>query len=139
MRKVDHMFVPLRARSAGDFKKTLRLLAPMSALAFVLLLVVPTAGQIRLHDAAKDDLATKTRDAYNEFTKEDNTVFEAMISNTLALKNATLAQLMDLNRQTRRDAVNIIPVSTWKQLRERDVPRTQQQFLDACNAAQRIL
>jgi len=105
----------------------------------VLLLPISGSSQIRLHDAAKDDLAKKTRDSYAEFTKDDNNIFETMISNTLALQNATLAHLMELNRQTRRDTVNIIPVSTWDKLLRTDVPRTQQQFLDAYNASKLIL
>jgi hypothetical protein len=133
------MFIPLPGRSAKRFQRLLGFLAPISIVAFVLLLPISGVSQIRLHDTAKDDLAKKTRDAYNEFTKEDNTVFDKMISNTLALKGATLAHLMELNQQTRRDTVNIIPVSTWKKLREEDVPRTQKQFLDAYNASKIIL
>jgi hypothetical protein len=133
------MFVPLRPRSAEYLTEVLKSLAPMFALVFGLLLAVPAAGQIRLHDAAKDDLAKKTRDAYNDFTKEDNTVFDQMIGNTLVLKGATLAQLMELSNQVRRDKVNLIPVSTWKDLRETLVPETQEKFLIAYDAARKIL
>jgi hypothetical protein len=133
------MFVPLRARSAGYFKEVLKPLGFLFVLASVLLMAVPAAGQIRLHDAAKDDLAKKTRDAYNDFTKEDNTVFDQMIGNTLVLKGATLAQLMELSNQVRKDKVNLIPVSTWKDLRETLVPETQEKFLIAYDAARKIL
>lgn len=129
----------LPASNVRRFLKSLRFLAPLPVAAFVLLLPISGASQIRLHDAAKEDLAKQTRDAYNDFTKEDNTVFDKMISNTLALKTATLNHLMELNRQSRRDTVNIIPVSTWKELRTKYVPATQINFLEAYNATKAIL
>jgi hypothetical protein len=104
----------------------------------MLLAVIPAAGQIRLHDPASDELAKKTRDAFAEFSKGDANVFETMLSNTMSLKEATLAQLYDLNRQGTRDAVNLVPVQTWKQLRGR-VKKTQDDFLLAYNAARTIL
>jgi hypothetical protein len=104
----------------------------------LLLTVIPAAGQIRLHDPASDELAKKTRDAFAEFSKGDANVFETMLSNTMSLKEATLAHLYDLNRQGTRDAVNLVPVQTWKQLRGR-VKKTQDDFLVAYNAARTIL
>jgi len=114
-------------------------MASISAVLLVLLLPVSGSSQIRLHDAAKDDLAKRTRDAYAEFTKEDNTVFDKMISNTLALKSATLTHLMDLNSQARRDTINLIPVSSWQKLRDKYVPQTQDQFLAAYNGSRLIM
>lgn len=109
-----------------------RRLIPLACLV-VVLVPFSVVGQIRLHDPAKDELAKKTRDAYADFTKEDNTVFDKMISNTLELKQATLAHLMELNAQVRRDKVNLIPVATWKYLRDFDVPDTEAKFLTAYN------
>lgn len=131
--------MPAKSRSLRPFLKLTSSLAPILVAAFMLLLPTSGAGQIRLHDAAKDDLARKTREAYDEFSKEDNTVFDKMINNTRVLKEATLTQLMELNRQTRRDTVNIIPVSTWKYLREKKVPDAQKDFLRAYNAARKLL
>ncbi len=104
-----------------------------------MLVAISASAQIRLHDAANDELAKKTRDAFADFSKGDANVYETMLSNTLALKTATLAQLYELNRQNRRDTVNIIPVLTWRDLLEKEVPRTQKEFLDAYNASRLIL
>lgn len=107
---------------------------------FVLLwLVIPVGGQIRMHDAGNDELAKRTRDAFAEFSKGDANVFETMLSNTLTLKEATLSHLYDLNRQGTRDTVNLIPVVTWKKLREERVRKTQDEFLTAYNSARTIL
>ena len=132
------MFVPSN-RFSGHLRPSLALMAAIFAVVLVLLLPISGSSQIRLHDSAKDDLAKKTRDAYAEFTKEDNTVFDKMISNTLALKSATLTHLMDLNSQARRDTINLIPVSSWQKLRDIYVPQTQEQFLTAYNGSRLIM
>lgn len=119
-------------QDSARFRNLTRLLIPLACF-MVVLLPVTVFGQIRLHDPGKDELAKKTRDAYADFTKEDNTVFDKMISNTLELKKATLAHLMELNAQVRRDKVNFIPVATWKYLRDVDVPDTEDKFLVAYN------
>ena len=107
---------------------------------FVLLwLVIPVDGQIRLHDSGNDELAKRTRDAFAEFSKGDANVFETMLSNTMTLKEATLSHLYDLNRQGTRDTVNLIPVVTWKKLREERVRKSQGEFLTAYNSARTIL
>jgi hypothetical protein len=106
--------------------------------AFVLLLAVVAPAQIRLHDPANEELAKKTRDAFTEFSHADDNVFETMITNTLAIKAATLEHLYELNRQSRQAAINVIPVKTWAQLLN-DVDTTQQAYLDAYNSALTIL
>ena len=133
------MFTLLRNQHPQGIRRFFNFLAPTCAVAFLLAAAVSAAAQIRLHDAGKDELAKKTRDAYAEFTREDNTVFDKMISNTLGLKEATLDHLMELNAQVRRDTINVIPVSTWKDLRERYVPRAQRQMLEAYQGSKRIL
>jgi hypothetical protein len=110
--------------------------APRAAI--LMMVTVAAFAQTRLYDPANDELAKKTRDAFAEFSKGDTSVFETMISNTLALKNATLAQLYDMNRQSVRDTVNLIPVQTWTKLVQ-NVEQAQQEFLDAYNSAQLIL
>ncbi len=107
------------------------------SVAVLMMLAGAACAQIRLYDPANDELAKKTREAFAEFSKGDTSVFETMISNTLALKNATLAQLYDLNRQSVQEAVNRIPVQTWADLVKR-VEQAQQDFLDAYNSAQLI-
>jgi hypothetical protein len=110
----------------------------LRAAALLMLLAVVTPAQIRLHDQANEDLAKKTRDAFAEFTKADDNVFETMTSNTLAIKAATLAHLYELNRQSRQAAINVIPVKTWRQLLG-DVDLAHSNFLDAYNSARTIL
>jgi hypothetical protein len=105
---------------------------------FLMFSVGVAPAQIRLHDAANDELAKKTREAFTEFSKSDANVFETMISNTLAVKKATLIQLQELSRQSVRAKVNIIPILTWEKLVEK-VIETQDDFLTAYNAAQLIL
>jgi uncharacterized protein YukE len=105
---------------------------------FLLGVAVSASAQVRLYDAAGDDLAKKTRDAFAEFSKGDGSVFETMTANTLALKDATLAQLYDLNQQSVRDTVNEIPVKTWKELRDL-VKQRQGGFLIAFQAASAML
>src|SRR5260370_14469992 len=105
----------------------------------VMLVAISASAKIRVRERANDELAKKTRDAFADFSKGDANVYETMLSNTLALKTATLAQLYELNRQNRRDTVNIIPVLTWRDLLEKEVPRTQKEFLDAYNASRLIL
>lgn len=105
----------------------------------VFLFLAPVvSGQIRLHDPANDELAKKTREAFAEFSKGDANVFETMVGNTLTLKEATLSQLYELNREGTKATVNKIPLWTWKQLRE-EVRKTQGDFLDAYLAARGIL
>jgi hypothetical protein len=106
--------------------------------ALLLLLVVVAPAQVRLHDQANEELAKKTRDAFAEFSKADDNVFETMISNTLAIKAATLEHLYELNRQRRQAAINVIPVKKWTQFLS-DVDRTQKEFMDTYNAARLIL
>ncbi|MDQ1592887.1 MAG: hypothetical protein QOG71_3514 [Pyrinomonadaceae bacterium] len=106
--------------------------------ALLLLLAVVAPAQVRLHDQANEELAKKTRDAFAEFSKADDNVFETMISNTLAIKAATLEHMYELNRQRRQAAINVIPVKTWTQFLS-DVDRTQKDFLDTYNAARTIL
>ena len=106
---------------------------------FVALLAIPVAGQIRLHDASNDELARKTRDAFAEFSKGDANVFDTMLHNTVTMRDATLSQLYQLNRQGTQDTANLIPFLTWKQLRDIHVPRTQNEFRLAYNAARLIL
>jgi len=95
-------------------------------------------GQIRLYDSNGDDLAKKTRSTFDDFSKGDNNVFETMVANTLAMKEATLAQLYDLNRQKVHAKVNLIPETTWTALRQR-VLDSQQEFVSAYADAQLIL
>lgn len=105
----------------------------------LLFLATAVSGQVRLYDQANDELAKKTRDAFADFSKGDANVFETMVTNTLTLKEATLTHLSELNRQGTRDTVNLIPLVTWKKLREENVRRTQKEFLDAYNATRIIL
>jgi hypothetical protein len=105
----------------------------------LLFLATAVSGQVRLYDQASDELARKTRDAFADFSKGDANVFETMVTNTLTLKEATLAHLSELNRQGTRDTVNLVPLITWKKLREENVRRTQKEFLDAYNATRIIL
>lgn len=132
--------MPIRFRNPNSARicNLTRRLVPL-AFSIVVLLPVSVVSQIRLHDPAKDDLAKKTREAYTDFTKEDNTVFDKMISNTLELKKATLSQLIELNAQVRRDKINVIPITTWKDLREKHVKTAQNQFLIAYQASKKIL
>lgn len=109
---------------------------PSACLLMFLATAVP--AQIRLYDPANDDLAKKTRDAFAEFSKGDANIFETMASNTLALKAATLTQLNDLNRQSRGDKINKIPLWTWDELLA-DVTSNQKSFLTAYKAAHTIL
>jgi hypothetical protein len=106
--------------------------------AVFLMLSAAASAQIRLYDPANDELARKTRDAFTEFSKGDANVFDTMISNTLAMKEATLAQLFEMNRQARKDKFNIIPIMTWERLLK-EVEKTQKDFLTAYNAARLIL
>jgi hypothetical protein len=94
-------------------------------------------GQLRLYDSGADDLAKKTQSAFEEFSKGDSNIFETMVANTLALKEATLTQLYDLNKQAVQAKVNVIPEWTWTRLRE-EVKTSQGDFLDAYKAAQVI-
>jgi hypothetical protein len=105
----------------------------------VFLFLVPVvSGQIRLHDPANDELAKRTREAFAEFSKGDANVFETMVGNTLTLRDATLSQLYELNREGTKATVNRIPLWTWKRLRE-EVRKTQGDFLTAYLAARGIL
>lgn len=113
-------------------------LIALRSAAFVLLLAAVAPAQIRLHDPANEELAKKTRDAFAEFSKADDNVFETMISNTLTIKAATLEHLYELNRQNQQDTINVIPVKTWGQLLA-DVEQTQAEFLRTYNDARKIL
>src|SRR6478735_2165965 len=105
----------------------------------VVLLFTPViSGQVRLYDPTNDELAKKTRNAFTEFSKGDANVFETMVSNTLNLKEATLAHLYELNQQGTRDTANLIPLLTWTDLRK-EVRRTQKEFRDAYDSARTIL
>jgi thioesterase domain-containing protein len=104
----------------------------------LLLLVVVAPAQVRLHDQANEDLAKKTRDAFAEFSKADDNVFETMISNTLAIKAATLDHLFELNRQSQQATINVIPVKTWQELQE-TVDQTHKDYLLAYNSTRKIL
>ena len=119
--------------------KSLKVLLVLQCQLIFLLLVPVVSAQIRLHDAGNDELAKRTREAFAEFSKGDANVFETMVSNTLTLKEATLTQLYDLNREGTRATVNLIPLWTWKELRETHVRNTQRDFLDAYLAARMIL
>lgn len=116
-----------------------RILILLQCQLILLLLCTVASGQIRLYDSANDDLARKTREAFAEFSKGDANVFETMVSNTLNLKEATLSHLYELNQQGTRDTANLIPLLTWKELREKQVRRTQEEFLTTYNAAHIIL
>ena len=106
----------------------------------VLLLLAPVvSGQIRLHNPENDELARKTREALADFSKGDANVFETMVGNTLTLKEATLHQLYQLNRESTRATVNLIPLLTWEDLRKKHVRTTQADFLNAYNSARVIL
>jgi len=120
-------------------RKRLRFLFLLHLHLVVLLFASAVSGQIRLYDAANDELAKKTREAFTEFSKGDANVFETMITNTLNLKDATLAHLYELNQQSTRDTANLIPLLTWKDLREKHVLRTQQEFREAYDSARTIL
>jgi DNA repair exonuclease SbcCD ATPase subunit len=118
-------------------RKRFRFLFPLHVLV-VLLFASVSSAQIRFYDPANDELAKKTRDAFTEFSKGDANVFETMVSNTLNLKEATLAHLYELNQQSTRDTANLIPLLTWTDLRK-DVRRTQQEFREAYDSARTIL
>ena len=120
-------------------RKSSKILTFLRCQAVLLVLVIPAAGQIRLHDPVNDELAKKTRDAFAEFSKGDANVFETMLTNTMALKDATLSHLYELNQQGTRDTVNVIPLLTWRQLREQRVIKTQKEFLLAYDSARVIL
>lgn len=104
-----------------------------------IIFVPAVSGQIRLHNPENDELAKKTREAFADFSKGDANVFETMVGNTLTMKDATLTQLYQLNRESTRATVNKIPLLTWKDLRELNVRVTQADFLDAYNSARLIL
>jgi len=120
-------------------RKPLRFLFPVQVQLFVLLFASAVAGQIRFYDPTNDELARKTREAFIEFSKGDANVFETMVSNTLSMKDATLAHLYELNQQGTRDTANLIPLLTWRDLREKHVRRTQQEFREAYDSARTIL
>ena len=119
-------------------QRPLKLLLVLQCQLVFLFLVPVVSGQIRLHDPANDELAKKTREACAEFSKGDANVFETMVSNTLTLREATLSQLRELNREGTKATVNKIPLWTWKQLRG-EVRKTQDDFLTAYLAARGIL
>jgi len=104
----------------------------------LVLFVTAVSAQIRLYDPANDDLAKKSRDAFTEFSKGDANIFDTMAGNTLAMKAATLAQLNDLNRQSRGDKINKIPLLTWDELLV-EVTNEQTSFLKSYKAAHTIL
>ena len=118
--------------------KVSKLLLLLQCQLILLLLATVVSGQIRLYDPANDDLAKKTREAFAEFSKGDANVFETMVSNTLNLKDATLAHLYELNRQGTHDTANLIPLLTWKELRAQ-VNSTQKEFREAYDSARIIL
>lgn len=120
-------------------RPVLRLMTSLLRCASLLVLfLTAVSAQIRLYDPANDDLANKTRDAFTEFSKGDANIFDTMVSNTLAMKAATLAQLNDLNRQSRADKINLIPLLTWDQLLA-EVTSNQKTFLIAYKGAHKIL
>ena len=119
-------------------RKPHKLLLVLQCQLLFLFLATVVSGQIRLHDPANDELAKKTREAFAEFSKGDANVFETMVGNTLALKEATLSQLKELNREGTKATVNKIPLWTWKELRA-EVRKTQDDFLTAYLAARGIL
>src|SRR6185369_10638008 len=104
-------------------QKPPKLLLVLCPLVFLFLAPV-ISGQIRLHDPDNDELAKKTRQAFADFSKGDANVFETMVANTLTLKEATLSQLRELNREGTKATVNKVPLWTWKQLRL-EVRKTQ--------------
>ena len=117
-------------------RKPLKLLL---VLQLVFLFLAPVvSGQLRLHDPVNDELAKRTREAFAEFTKGDANVFETMVGNTLTMREATLSQLYELNREGTKATVNRIPLWTWKQLRDQ-VRKTQDDFLTAYLASRTIL
>jgi len=118
-------------------RKPPKLLLVLCPLVFLFLAPV-ISGQIRLHDPDNDELAKKTRQAFADFSKGDANVFETMVANTLTLKEATLSQLRELNREGTKATVNKVPLWTWKQLRL-EVRKTQSDFLVAYLAARGIL
>jgi hypothetical protein len=120
-------------------RKPLKLLFLLLVQLLVLLFASAVSGQVRLYDPGNDELAKKTRQAFTEFSKGDANVFETMVSNTLTLKDATLAHLLELNQQNTRDTANLIPLLTWKELREIHVRRTQKEFRVAYDSARTIL
>jgi hypothetical protein len=120
-------------------RKLLRFLLLLQVQVVVLLFASAVPGQIRLYDPGNDELARKTREAFTEFSKGDANVFETMVGNTLTLKDATLAHLYELNQQGTRDIANLIPLLTWRELREKQVPQTQKEFREAYDAARTIL
>jgi hypothetical protein len=119
-------------------RKPSKLLLVLQCQLVLLLLAPVVSGQIRLHDPENDELAKKTREAFAEFSKGDANVFETMVSNTLTMREATLSQLYELNREGTKATVNKIPLWTWKQFRE-EVRKTQVDFLTAYLAARAIL
>jgi tetrahydromethanopterin S-methyltransferase subunit G len=120
-------------------RKLFKLLLVLQCQLLLVLLAPVVSAQIRLHDATNDELAKRTREAFAEFSRGDANVFETMVGNTLTLKEATLLQLYELNREGTRATVNLIPLWTWKELRETHVRNTQSDFLDAYLAARQIL
>jgi hypothetical protein len=119
-------------------RKSSKLLLVLQCQLVFLFLAPVVSGQIRLHDPANDELAKKTREAFAEFSKGDANVFETMVGNTLTLREATLSQLYELNRESTKATVNRIPLWTWKELREK-VRETQVDFFTAYLAARAIL
>lgn len=120
-------------------RKSFRLLFLLPVQLVLLLFTSTVSGQIRLYDAGNDELAKKTREAFTAFSKGDANVFDTMVGNTLTLKDATLAHLLELNQQNTRDTANLIPLLTWKKLREEHVRRTQREYREAYDSARTIL